>query len=172
MTLVTDSWQAFQTLCDGVTDFSSSARGTSDQIASSLRIDPDPRSLPLPKDQKLQSSSTVPYLQLAASPNSLVRPSSQTTSRHTLTLVIKESTNSIKVRLPLNQPHTYVEPLHVPRAHQSSKPAAKRLHTSTPTMASDKPQTAEKPEQAQTAQKSSATLEEDDEFEDFPVEGM
>ncbi|KAH6646568.1 DSS1/SEM1 family-domain-containing protein [Truncatella angustata] len=39
-------------------------------------------------------------------------------------------------------------------------------------MASDKPQTtsAEKPEQAQTAQKSAAALEEDDEFEDFPVE--
>lgn len=38
-------------------------------------------------------------------------------------------------------------------------------------MAAEKTQ-AEKPEQAQTAQKSAATLEEDDEFEDFPVEGM
>lgn len=40
-------------------------------------------------------------------------------------------------------------------------------------MASDKqPTTADKPEQPQpTAQKSAAALEEDDEFEDFPVEG-
>ncbi|KAI1846655.1 hypothetical protein JX265_009042 [Neoarthrinium moseri] len=38
-------------------------------------------------------------------------------------------------------------------------------------MAADKqPTTAEKPEQPQTAQKSAAALEEDDEFEDFPVE--
>ncbi|KAF2998324.1 hypothetical protein E8E14_000693 [Neopestalotiopsis sp. 37M] len=36
-------------------------------------------------------------------------------------------------------------------------------------MAAGKTQ-AEKPEQAQTAQKSAAALEEDDEFEDFPVE--